>query len=172
MAEGLQIIIIILFSWGTLAALLVLLPALLPGRVARVQQIAQTSPGRAFVIGLVNFLFFGVLIAIFSRGAELGGLIAAIIFLGLLAVTAVGLAGINQIVQGRLYPTVDGGMKRGLKTAVLLIAAGLLPLLGWLVFTPILLLISLGAAIIALVQRKTISRTGEGYSAMGSSEGV
>ena len=152
MAEGLQLIIIIFFTWGTLAALLVLLPALLPGRVARAQQIAQNSPGRAFVIGLGNFLFFGVLIAIFAQGAELGGLIAATILLALLAITAVGLSAINQIVQARLYPN-GGGVKVGLKTAVLLIAAGLLPLLGWFVFTPILLLISLGAGIITLVQR-------------------
>jgi hypothetical protein len=53
MAEGLQLIVIILFSEGTL----VLLPALLPGRVARAQQIAQNSPGRAFVIGLVTSSF-------------------------------------------------------------------------------------------------------------------
>jgi hypothetical protein len=154
MAEGLQLIIIILFSGGTLAALLVLLPALLPGRVARAQQIAQNSPGRAFVIGLVNFLFFGVLVLIFSQGAELGGLIAGTILLALMTVTAVGLAGINQILQGRLYPN-DSGVKVGLKTAVLLLASGLLPLLGWFVLTPVLLLISLGAAIIALVQRKS-----------------
>ena len=143
---------IMLFSWGTLAALLVLLPALLPGRVGRAQQIAQNSPGRSFVIGLVNFLFFGVLIAIFSQGAQLGGLIAATISLVLLAVTAVGLAGINQIVQARLYPN-GGGVKVGLKTAVLLIAAGLVPLLGWFVLAPILLLVSLGAGIITLVRR-------------------
>ena len=81
MAEGLQLIIIILFSWGTLAALLVLLPALLPGRVQRTQQIAQSSPGRAFVIGLVNLLFFGVVIAIFAQGGEFGGLMAAILLM-------------------------------------------------------------------------------------------
>lgn len=154
MAEIIQIIVVTLFSWGTLAALLVLLPALLPGRVQRAQQIVQNSPGRAFVIGLVNFLFFGVLMAIFTQGAELGGLIAAIILLALLTVTAVGLASINQIVQGRLYAKSGDGVKSGLKTAVLLIAAGLLPLLGWFVLTPILLLVSLGAAIIALVRRK------------------
>lgn len=153
MAEGLQIIIIILFSWGTLAALLVLLPALLPGRVARAQQVAQNSPGRSFVIGLVNFLFFGVVAAIFAQGGEVGGLLAAIIFLVLLAITAVGLAGLNQIVQGRLYPKIDG-VRAGLKTAVLLIAGGLVPLLGWFVIAPILMLISLGAGIIALVRRK------------------
>lgn len=161
MAEGLQFTLIILFTWGTLAALLVLLPALLPGRVARAQQIVQSSPGRAFVIGLVNFLFFGVLIAIFSRGAELGGLIAATIFMAILAVTAVGLAAINQIVQGRLYPN-DGGVKVSLKTAVLLIAGGLVPLLGWLVLTPILLFISLGAGIITLVRRGQKVQTGLG----------
>lgn len=159
MAEGLQLIIIILFSGGTLAALLVLLPALLPGRLARAQQIVQNSPGRAFVIGLVNFLFFGVLIAIFAQGAELGGLIAGTILLALMMVTAVGLAAINQIVQGRLYPD-DGSVKVGLKTAVLLIAAGLVPLLGWFVLTPVLLLISLGAAIISLVRRKSTASSG------------
>ncbi len=159
MAEGLQLIIIVLFSGGTLAALLVLLPALLPRRVARAQQIAQNSPGRAFVIGLVNFLFFGVLIAIFAQGGDIGGLIAGTILLALLAVTAVGLAAINQIVQGRLYPN-NSGVKSGLKTAVLLIAAGLVPLLGWFVLTPILLLISLGAAIIALVRRKSTAPSG------------
>ena len=160
MAEGLQLIIIILFAGGTLAALLVLLPALLPGRVARAQQIAQNSPGRAFVIGLVNFLFFGVLVLIFSQGAELGGLIAGTILLALMMVTAVGLAGINQIVQGRLYPN-DSGVKVRLKTAVLLIGSGLLPLLGWFVLTPVLLLISLGAAIIALVRRKKSTQVNE-----------
>jgi hypothetical protein len=154
MAEGLQIFIIVLFSWGTLAALLVLLPALLPERVARAQQIAQTSPGRAFVIGLVNFLFFGVVAAIFTNGGEAGGLIALIISLAIVAIMAVGLAAINQIVQGRLYAN-EGGVKVGLKTAVLLIASCLLPLLGWLVVMPILLLISLGAGIIALVRRKS-----------------
>ncbi len=158
MAEGLSIIIIILFSWGTLAALLVLLPALLPGRVARAQQLVQNRPGRTFVIGLVNALFFGVLILIFSQGGDLGSLIALMILSALLAVTAVGLAGINQIVQGRLYPN-DGGVKVGLKTAVLLIAAGLVPLLGWLVLTPILLLIGLGAGIITLVRRKKAETT-------------
>lgn len=158
MAEGLQLIIIILFSGGTLAALLVLLPALLPGRVARAQQIAQKSTGRAFVIGLVNFLFFGVLIAIFSQGAQLGSLIAATLLLALMMVTAVGLAGVNQIVQGRLYPK-DSGVKVGLKTAVLLIGGGLVPLLGWFFLAPILLLISLGAGIIALVRTKRMAQS-------------
>lgn len=160
MAEGLQIIIIILFSWGTLAALLVLLPALLPGRVARAQQVAQNSPGRSLVIGLVNLLFFGVVATIFTQGGDVGGLIALIILLALAAVTAVGLSAINQLVQTRLYPK-DEGVKVGLKTAVLLIAGGLVPLLGWLVVAPILLLIGLGAGIIALVRRSQVPKPTE-----------
>ena len=159
MAEGLQLIILLFFSWGTLAALLVLLPALLPERVARTQQIAQNSPGRSFVIGLVNFLFFGTVGLIFSQGAEIGGLLALLILLALLAVTAVGLAGINQIVRERLYPGQER-VRVGLKTAVLLIAAGSLPLLGWFVFAPILLLIGLGAGNISLVRRKRTEPSG------------
>ncbi|MCA9955099.1 MAG: hypothetical protein KC434_10290 [Anaerolineales bacterium] len=154
MAEGLQIIIIILFSWGTLAALLVLLPALLPARVARAQQVVQNSPGRSFVVGLVNFLFFGLVATIFAQGGDLGGLIALIILLALAAITAVGLSALNQIVQARLFPNRPG-VRVGLKTAVLLIAGGLVPLLGWFVVTPILLLLSLGAGIIALVRRNS-----------------
>lgn len=164
MAEGLQLTIIILFSWGTLAALLVLLPALLPGRVARAQQVAQNSPGRSLVIGLVNCLFFGVLATIFAQGGDVGGLIALIILLALAAVTAVGLAALNQIVQARLYPQ-RGEVSVGLKTAVLLIAGGLVPLLGWFVVAPILLLIGLGVGIITLVQRRQKPQPTE-FSAM------
>ena len=142
-----------MFSWGTLAALLVLLPILLPNRVARAQQVAQNSPGRSFVIGLVNLIFFGVVATIFTQGGDVGGLIALFIAMAIFAIMAVGLAAINQIVQARLYPN-DSGVKVGLKTAALLIAGGLVPLLGWLVVTPILLLISLGAGIIALVRRR------------------
>ena len=160
MAEGLQIIIIILFSWGTLAALLVLLPALLPGRVARAQQVAQNSPGRSLVIGLVNLLFFGVVATIFAQGGDVGGLLALIILLALAAITAVGLSAINQLVQTRLYPKEEG-VKVGLKTAVLLIAGGLVPLLGWLVVAPILLLMGLGAGIIALVRRSQVPKPTE-----------
>src|SRR5690606_9694036 len=87
-------------------------------------------------------------------GGDVGGLIALIILLALAAITAVGLSAINQIVQTRLYPQEEG-VKVGLKTAVLLIAGGLVPLLGWLVVAPILLLIGLGAGIIALVRRKS-----------------
>ena len=154
MAEGLQIIIIILFSWGTLAALLVLLPTLLPARVTRAQQVVQNSPGRAFVIGLVNFLFFGLVATIFAQGGDVGGLIALIILLALAAITAVGLAALNQMVQARLFPN-RSGVRVGLKTAVILIAGGLVPLLGWFAVTPILLLIGLGTGIIALVRRNT-----------------
>jgi hypothetical protein len=155
MSEAFQLILIVLFSGTTLAALLVLLPVLLPERVQRAKQIVQNSPGRAFLIGLVNALFFGVLIAIFAQGGDGGGLLVAIILaLALLTITAVGLAGLTQIVQERLYPD-SGGVKVGLKTAGLLISAALFPLLGWAVLTPGLLLISLGAAIIALVRRKT-----------------
>ncbi|MCP4419056.1 MAG: hypothetical protein GY805_20765 [Chloroflexi bacterium] len=158
MSEIIQFIFIILFSGATLATLLVLLPALLPNLVQRTQQIVNNSPGRSFLIGLVNALFFGVLIAIFLQGDEFGGLLAVILGLALLSLTAVGLAGLNQIIQERLYP--DGGsVKVGLKTAVLLIAASLLPFLGWFVLTPILLLISLGAAIMALVRRKKTADT-------------
>jgi hypothetical protein len=104
-----------------------------------------------------------VVAAIFTQGDDAGGLLALIILLALLTVTAVGLAAINQIVRGRLYPG-EVSVKVGLKTAVWLIAAGLVPLLGWFILTPVLLLISLGAAIITLARR--VQKTQTEFGAM------
>ncbi|MCB8921184.1 MAG: hypothetical protein H6662_06340 [Ardenticatenaceae bacterium] len=130
----------------TLAALFTTLVYLLPNRVSRASRALEQAPGRAFLLGLVNALFFGVLGLLFSQGGDLGRLLGVLIFLVLLAGTAVGLSGAVLLLRGRVYPQLDN-LHGTLKTAVLLIAAVLAPVVGWFILTPILLLISLGAAL-------------------------
>jgi hypothetical protein len=157
MAELVGLVLIIVSSAITIVALLVLLPFLIPRRVERTRQIIQAMPGRAFIIGLANALFFLVIAAIFAQGGEGGGLLALLILLALLALAAVGLSGLVLLLRERIYPETETsvtGLKGMVKTAVLLLLAALLPFVGWFVLAPILLLISLGAAITALVRRK------------------
>lgn len=156
MGEIVGLLLITVGSFFSLVALLVLLIFLIPRRVARTRQVIQTAPGRSFVIGLVNALFFLVIAVVFLQGGQGGGLLALIIVLALLALAAVGLAGVALLLRERIYPEPakrELGMSASVKTAVLLVLAGLLPFLGWFVLAPLLLLLALGASIIVLVRR-------------------
>ncbi len=159
MGEMMALFAVITVSAATTAALLVLLPFLIPRRVTQVGQIMQAMPGRSFIIGLVNALFFLVIAAVLAQGGDGGGLLALLLVLALLALAAVGLAGLVMVLRQRIYPQAENvtGMQLLIKTAVLLVAAALLPFLGWFVLAPILLLIGLGAAIMTLVRRPPLT---------------
>ncbi len=155
MNEIIGITFITLISGITLIALLMLHVFLIPGRVERARQAIEHAPGRAFLIGLVNALFFGVLAAIFANGGDVGGLIALIILLALGSFALIGLSGIVLTLRERIYPELTGnGLKEGMKTAVFIIIASLTPFIGWFVLAPILLIIGLGGTITTLIRRR------------------
>jgi len=147
--------ILLTTTFATIVALLTLLPFLLPRRVTRTRDVIQATPGRAFLIGLANALFFLVIAAILAQGENGGVLLAIIIVLALLALAAIGLAGLVTLLRDRIYPHAADtpGLNLTVRTAVLLTLAALLPGLGWFVLTPLLLLVGLGAAITAFVRR-------------------
>lgn len=158
MNESIGVILIIFISSITLSSLLATLIYLIPARVKRTRHTIEQAPGRAFLIGLVNMLFFGVLAAIFANGGDVGGLIGVIILLVLGGFAAIGLSSIVSTLRDRLYPDLQGsGMKAAVKTAVLLILATLTPFIGWFVLAPILLLIGLGGAITTFVRHRKTS---------------
>lgn len=163
MAEILQITLVAGLSTPVLIALLVTLTYLLPQRTAQTQTAVQTIPRRAFIIGFVNALFFGVLVALFAQGGEGGGLIAVLILLTLVGFAFVGLGGVLVLLQERIYPPfADHGLstlQMRLRTAVLLVAALLAPFVGWFILAPILLITSLGAALQVIIRRR---KKGEG----------
>jgi hypothetical protein len=118
-------------------------------------------PGRSLVIGLVNWIFFAIIAFLIAAiGNELPrplralfNLTALSIILALLAATSVGLAAVVTLLRDRFSPH-DSSPKSTIWTAVLLLVAGLAPVVGWLILTPATLAASLGATIIALIFRK------------------
>ncbi|MCP4362458.1 MAG: hypothetical protein GY796_31005 [Chloroflexi bacterium] len=154
MDEVLGLTLVLLATAVPLTALLVLLPFLIPNRVERTRRVLQTAPGHSFAIGLVNSIFFLIIAAIFSQGGDFGSLIALLILLALLTLSAIGLSSIVVILRERIYPGFENGLRDSMKTAVLLVSANLLPLVGWFVLAPILLVAGFGAGIMALAQRQ------------------
>jgi len=141
-----------------LPAMLALLTALVPGYVERARAVMRERPGRSFLLGLVNFLFFGALSLLagvkFAPAAVLGSLSLAVVLpLFLLAglLVAAGIVGERVWLQIASRPgTLLGSLILGILGLGLTL---LVPIFGWLLFLG-LVLAGLGAAIPALVRRK------------------
>lgn len=155
-------ILLILFSGVTLLALLGALHLLLPIPIEKAHQKLENALGLSFLLGLVNLIFFIVIIALCIYLGKLtgGGSVASIpvffaaLILAVLAVfTLVGLVAMAKMLgermgknQSPLWCDLSGGL--------ILIMAGLAPYIGWFVFTPAVVCASLGSAILAFFQRK------------------
>jgi hypothetical protein len=146
--------IILIGGIVTLTALLTTLVFLLPQRIERTRRALLASSKQAFGIGLVNIIFFGLLAALLLQGGELFQLIGLLLALALLALASLGLAAILLLLRQRIYIQPTSEIQVTLKTAVLLIAAGLSPFVGWFVLTPLTLITGLGAVILTIVRRE------------------
>ena len=138
-----------------LAALLVLCDAVFSSLVARARQNAEHMPFRSFAVGLINFIFFGLIAIAFLSGDETARLIGLVIATILLSFAAVGLAVAARWVGERLRPDDPSTTRRLLAGAVTLELAALVPLVGWFAVPALAGLIGYGATIIALVRRPT-----------------
>ena len=165
MEQTVNLFLVILFSGATLTALLAAVAILLPGPVGRSRQALQAAPWRAFWLGLVNLVFFLALVALLVRLAQLVippvaavlGLVALLILGALLLVALLGLTGLVALLRERMG--AGGSPLAGqMRAAVLLLLAMLTPVLGWWVFTPLIVIASLGAGItsIAAVRRPVL----------------
>lgn len=135
-----------------------MLAALLAPHKARVaQERLASAPYRTGFVGLVSgFLWAGLGIVLLTQPVPVVKL-AGLVVLGTLACTlAVGLAGVSQLLAeavGRRDPSLAAytTLARG---AGLVVAAAILPLVGWFFLGPIVLLVSVGAGFRALVERQ------------------
>jgi hypothetical protein len=159
MAQLGSVILLALVSSATIIALLVTVTLLFPGLSSRAANIQGTMPGRSFFLGGVNFLFFFTVAAVLAQIGEqfpgglgsLFGLAALTLVLLILSIMTIGLSGMVNLLADRTsaQPVTTG---RKLGAATLLVAAGFAPVIGWFILTPIVLLTSLGAGIIAIIQ--------------------
>ncbi len=158
MNETLTGLLLVTISLLCLAAYLVVWRTLFTERVTLLQSIARATPLRAFVIGLINLTFFGVvalaLASIAGRGgaAALLWLPALIALVCLVVALSFGLSAFAQTLGEQLLAHATP-MRQSLFGALLLIAGSLLPIAGWLVLLPFVACVGVGAFVIGLMRR-------------------
>ena len=143
----------VIFVNVTVVALFVVVGALFPRRVARARMVADSFPGRAFAVGLINLLFFlGVALAFSALvqwlDVHLFNLPALAILILLTVCIALGLAAVVQLVGERLAPPA-GLVGRTVWGALALAWACATPLIGWFGLLPFVCTLGLGAFILS-----------------------
>ena len=138
MKEILDIVLVFLVLALLLIPFFIVLGTLFPKRTAKTQSILNLMPGRAFAVGLVNFVFFlsvGMVFLIIADRVE--NLIKAILFIpALIIFTALavtlsfGLTGMVQLIGERIAPA-QSLWRRTLWGTLLLGIGCAVPLVGW-----------------------------------------
>jgi hypothetical protein len=157
MDQGLGFFIIVVLSGLCLVALFVVLNNLFREIVEDTQQAAQDSPGRTFLVGLINFLFIMVIAIALQNVAQTTG-IQFLSFLGLFLMILLligvifGLSAMVEMVNEQLTPG-QTGWKFTAGGAIALTMACLTPYLGWFGLLPYVGFRGLGAFILSLITR-------------------
>jgi hypothetical protein len=158
-------LLIILFLIVSLAAYFVTLAALFPSRVGKVQQAINRMPGRSLGMGIVNFLFFGVILLVLltitdgnaNRAHPVVRAILLVPTIGLAALltTALsfGLTGMVGVLGEKAFPSAES-LKRTIWGSVFLSLACALPFVGWFLLFPYVALTGFGAVILSFFQRE------------------
>jgi hypothetical protein len=153
---------IILITFSLLPGFIVL-GALFPTRLAQTQANAARWPGRSFLVGMVNFIFFLVttlvLLALVERTAGLLRTIltlpALVIATVLLVMISFGLAGVARLIGERLAPAQSAW--RQLFWGTLLLGLGCsVPLAGWFLLLFYAGWVGMGAFVISFFQKPAI----------------
>jgi hypothetical protein len=159
-------ILFILLSFVTLLSLLVLLGILFPKRIEAMGIAATDLPGRSFVLGLVNTLFFGAIILGFvaladSSGVQLIAILAVLILAGFAVVLLLGLASMTNLVGNRIAGDMSY-RRRVIFGGSTLILACLAPFVGWFLFFPYIGMLGVGAFVLTIFRtRQSPSETSE-----------
>jgi len=160
MTDILRIFFIVILLTITLAAYFLVIGALFTSRVTKTQAIINQTSGRAFGLGLVNFLFFGLIAFVMLSLAENAGpffkgvlTIPALLILTFLTVLlSLGLTGMVTVLGERLFSDMSL-WKRNIWSAVILCFACALPFVGWFLLLPYIGFVSIGASILGFFQR-------------------
>ena len=161
MSDILRLFFIIVLLTIGLAAYFLVVGVLFANRVTKTQRVINQIPGRSFLVGLVNFLFFGVIaLILFSVADGAGGVLKGILMIPALLITVMlavilsfGLAGMVDILGERVFPE-HSAWKKTLWGTVILTFACALPFVGWFLLLPYAALLGFGAVILGFFQRE------------------
>ena len=152
-------LLVVVMAGAGLAGFVVLCNVVLPEFLRRARTNAEQHPARSFLIGLVNALFFGLIVFVLvahvrvlrGLGLALATILLAFIVCGIAAIAL----GLGQRLRAEASATRQ--IVYGIVTLEL---AALLPLVGWIIVPLASGMTGLGAVILALFQRKPKITTG------------
>jgi len=163
MTDILRLPIIVLLLTVSLAAYFLVIDALFASRLTRTQRIINQMPGRSFWVGLVNFLFFGVILVILlilTDGNRVPDVLRVILYFPTFLLSAIlgvflslGLTAMVDILGERIFPGTNI-IKRSVLGSVVLSFACALPFVGWFLLLPYVGLVGIGAMILGFFQRE------------------
>lgn len=151
--NGVALLILLLVVGVCFVAFMAVLTALLPKAADQSQAALYRTPWRAFFIGLANYLFLGLIsLVLFDTGIDVLGLVGLILVTFLAVVSVLGLTGLIRLTGERLaglHSREFSSVKEIAWGAAALFLATLLPIVGWFLLAPVLLMVSFGAAVLA-----------------------
>ncbi len=160
MTDILRLFFIIILLTIALAAYFLVLGTLFTNRAAKTQHVITAMPGRSFGVGLVNFLFFGVIaVVLFSLAENVGNFVKVILITPALLITSAltimlgfGLTGMVNLLGERILPEVTSWKQTIFGTMILSFACAL-PFVGWFLLFPYVGFVGIGGFILGLFQR-------------------
>jgi hypothetical protein len=165
MEQGLTTLLLFVLGVICVVSLFLVIDALFREVVEKTQRAVQDTPGRSFLIGLVNFLFFGLVgigLDAFAQNIQVQVLrILPLIFFVVLVIGLVfGLVGMAALVAKRLFPE-QIGWRRTASGASILTLACLTPYIGWFALLPYIGLRGLGGFVLACFTKNMPDLTSE-----------
>jgi hypothetical protein len=139
-----------------LIALMLVVAALWPGFTLRTRDNLEGSPGKAFLVGLLNYVFLGAIGLVLMNLGPIA-VIGLLLGVALLVGTSLGLPAVAALVGARLHSLRERDTTRWgeiVAGGVALDLAILVPVVGWFILLPALCLWSFGAAALALFGRR------------------
>lgn len=154
--ETFAVILLSILSLTTLVAAFIFIRGLFPLRVNMILSSLENHWKRSFWLGLVNTIFFTILIIGLGSLAENAPILYMPTFaiygcflIGLLF----GLTAFIQILGSRLFPNISP-VKRDIQSGSVLLLTGLLPFVGWFLLFPYVICLAVGGVILALFQNR------------------
>jgi len=166
MTEIFRFFIVILLLTVSLSAYFLVINALFASRVDKTQRVINQMPGRSFGVGLVNFVFFGVILVVLftitdGNANRVNSIVRIFLLIPTLALTALltailslGIAGVVQVLGERIFPDLSG-LRRSIAGTVTASLACALPFVGWFLLLPFIALTGFGAVILGFFQRES-----------------
>jgi hypothetical protein len=143
----------------------------LPKPVDRARLRLENTPGRSFLVGFINAIFWFVILTIWFAWTQYNGGPDALPYLigsalGVLLVIALIIPGIPGLVAlaritGARWNASDSPLGQDIRGGLLLLLACLTPYIGWFIFAPALLCTAIGAGLLTFFQRKEKKVTSE-----------